>query len=263
MALPEYTIRQSPRAKNIRLKVTPEDGLCVVVPRGFDVGRIPEILKRKKVWIADTLAEAKSRRRFLEPNPATHLPDRLELRAIGEIWKIVYREGGATRGLHLRARNGELLVVGASFDRDAVIAKLNAWLRTKVRSDLFPLASQLAEKNRLPISGLMVKSQRTRWASCSAKKNLSLNTKLLFLPSELVRYAIVHELCHTVHMNHSREFWVLVACHEPRYRSLDEQLRAGWKLVPQWAFSTRPTHGSECPTGRSTRRSKGVIRDDQ
>ena len=228
MALPDYTIRHSPRAKNLRLKVTPAEGLCVVVPRGFDEVRITEILKRKKVWIADALQEAKARRRFLESKSVTHLPDTLHLRAIGERWKIVYRENEAKNGLWLRASDGEIVVSGSAFRRNTVIVKLKEWLRLKVRSDLFPLALQVSKKNGLGIRGLMVKSQRTRWASCSSKKNLSLNIKLLFLPPELVRYVLVHELCHTVHMNHSKEFWRLVACIEPRYRSLDQELREGW-----------------------------------
>ena len=125
---------------------------------------------------------------------------------------------------------------GARFARDAVTARLREWLRLKVRAEIFPLAAQVAEKHGLRIEGLMVKSQRTRWASCSAKKNLSLNIKLLFLSPELVRYVLVHELCHTVHMNHSKEFWRLVACAEPQYRILDQGLREAWKSVPQWLF---------------------------
>jgi hypothetical protein len=67
--------------------------------------------------------------------------------------------------------------------------------------------------------------QKTRWASCSRHRTVSLNMKLLFLPPELVRYVFVHELCHTVHMNHSREFWRFLAVKEPRYKELDKQLR--------------------------------------
>jgi predicted metal-dependent hydrolase len=70
----------------------------------------------------------------------------------------------------------------------------------------------------------------------AVRGNLALNTKLLFLPPELLRYVLVHELCHTVHMNHSKDFWRLVECHEPRYRVLDQQLRAAWKPVPRWLF---------------------------
>lgn len=83
---------------------------------------------------------------------------------------------------------------------------------------------------------LLVKSQPTRWASGSARRNLALNTKLLFVAPELMRYAMMHELCHTVHMNHGRGFWRLLACHEPQYRVLDQGLREAWKVVPPWLF---------------------------
>jgi predicted metal-dependent hydrolase len=98
--------------------------------------------------------------------------------------------------------------------------KLKGGLRVKVRELLFPIAEQLASKHGFALRGLLVKSQRTRWASCSAKKNLSLNTKLLFLPPDLVHHALTHELCHTVYMNHSRAFWRLVASNEPHYKAL-------------------------------------------
>jgi predicted metal-dependent hydrolase len=59
---------------------------------------------------------------------------------------------------------------------------------------------------------------------------------LLFLEPSVVRYLMIHELCHTAHMNHSRRFWDLVARHEPQYRSLDRTLLCGWQRVPWWMF---------------------------
>ena len=236
MSLPNFTVRHSPKAKNLRLKVTPEDGLCVVVPRGFDEARIPGILKRKKEWIADALTEAKERKRFLEPRPAQHLPESILLQALGEQWIVSYREIPSKVGLGIRQEGHELVLSGAAFGRNAVLSKLKKWLRDKVSHDLEPLARNVAKKSGFELGRVLVKSQRTRWASCSFRGNLALNTKLLFLPPELVRYVLVHELSHTVHMNHSQDFWRLVVCHEPRYRVLDQQLRAAWKLVPRWLF---------------------------
>jgi predicted metal-dependent hydrolase len=236
MTLPNFTVRQSPKAKHLRLRVTPEEGLSVVVPRGFDEKKIPGILRRKKDWIAEKLEQAAERRRYLEPRPIVHLPETLPLRALGRDLKIVYRDDESKTGLWLRMEERGVVITAATFDRAAVIVKLNEWLRSAVRDELFPLVRQVAGKRGFDLGGLLVKSQRTRWASCSAKKNLSLNTKLLFLPPNLVRYVITHELCHTVHMNHSPEFWRLVACHEPMYRTLDSALRDAWKLVPAWAL---------------------------
>lgn len=235
-ALPDFSVRHSPKAKNLRLKVTRQEGLLVVVPKGYDEKKIPPLLKQKKVWIADALQRVGETKRFLEPKPAVHLPDAVRLVALGETWAVTYREDETHSGIRLRADNGMLVVSGSDLNRDAVIRKLKDWLRTKVREGLFPLAEKLASKHHLKLGGLLVKSQRTRWASCSAQRNLALNTKLLFLSPDLVRYAVIHELCHTVHMNHGPEFWRLVAAHEPSYKVLDQTLRDAWKSVPQWVF---------------------------
>ncbi len=79
-----------------------------------------------------------------------------------------------------------------------------------------------------------MRSQRTRWASCSAQKNVNLNLKLLFLPEDLVRYVLVHELCHTVHFDHSPEFWGLLSSLIPHCREMQRELRDAWKYVPAW-----------------------------
>lgn len=234
--LPDYQVRRSPKSKNLRLKVTRDEGLCVVVPPGFDEKKIPAILKRKEIWIADAMKRVGEAKRFLEPMPQMHLPDSIRLVALGESWAVTYREDTSHSGLRLRAERGKLIVSGQDLNREDVIRKLKDWLRQRVRDGLFPLAENLAARNGLPLGGLLVKSQRTRWASCSAQRNLSLNTKLLFLSPDLVRYVLIHELCHTVHMNHGDEFWRLVAIHEPSYRVLDQALRAAWKTVPQWVF---------------------------
>lgn len=235
MRVPSYTIKHSAKAKHIRLKVTPQDGLAVVVPSGYDAAQIPALLHRKKEWIAEKLTEAADKRRFFEPEPVLHLPQHLPLRALREDWKVVYRELASKAGVGIQVAERELILTAAAFERSAVINKLKEWLRGKVRECLFPLTNAHALKGGFRINNLMVKSQRTRWASCSSQKNLTLNTKLLFLAPDLVRYVIIHELCHTVHMNHSGEFWRLVACHEPAYKVLDQQLREAWKGIPHWA----------------------------
>lgn len=235
-ALPSYHVRHSPRSKNLRLKVTREAGLCVVVPAGFDERKIPAILKRKREWIADALKRANEAKRYLEPKPRMHCPESVKLRAVGKSWSVRYNHDVRHAGVRLREQGAEIVISGAAMTREDVILKLKDWLRLKVREELFPVAKQLASKRSLHVNQLLVKSQRTRWASCSQKRNLSLNTKLLFLSPELVRYVLIHELCHIVHMNHGREFWQLVASHEPRYKTLDQALRGAWKTIPQWLF---------------------------
>jgi predicted metal-dependent hydrolase len=81
-----------------------------------------------------------------------------------------------------------------------------------------------------------LRRQRTRWGSCSAKGTISLNMCLMFQRPAVVRYLLVHELCHRRQLNHSPRFWSLVESFEPQWRVLDAELLRGWQNVPAWVF---------------------------
>lgn len=74
---------------------------------------------------------------------------------------------------------------------------------------------------------ISVKNQKSRWGSCSRKKNLNLNYRLLFLSEKQRDYIIVHELCHLQEFNHSKKFWALVQKTIPDYVKIRKELR-GW-----------------------------------
>jgi predicted metal-dependent hydrolase len=102
------------------------------------------------------------------------------------------------------------------------------------------LAAELAHvaaKTGFTYRRVQIRRQRTRWGSCSISGTISLNVCLLFLRADIVRYLLVHELCHTRHMNHSARYWALVAIHEPNFRQLDRELLRGWRHVPAWMFA--------------------------
>lgn len=64
---------------------------------------------------------------------------------------------------------------------------------------------------------LRIKEQSSRWGSCSSKSGININWKLIFAPTDVLEYVVVHELCHMTHMNHSADFWNLVESVLPEY----------------------------------------------
>lgn len=75
------------------------------------------------------------------------------------------------------------------------------------------------------INRVAIKNTSTRWGSCSSKRNLNYNYKIIYLRPELADYLIVHELCHLKEMNHSKRFWALVAQKIPDYKKINQELR--------------------------------------
>jgi hypothetical protein len=111
---------------------------------------------------------------------------------------------------------------------------LRKWLAHQAHRELAPWLRQLSISLGLPFHNISVRGQKTCWASCSSGKNISLNFKLLFLPRPLVHYVLVHELCHTIHMNHSKDFWALVEQKQPDYAWRRAAIKKAWRYVPRW-----------------------------
>lgn len=81
-------------------------------------------------------------------------------------------------------------------------------------------------------NSISIRNQKTRWGSCSIKKNLNFNFKIAFLPEGLRDYIIVHELCHLKEFNHSKKFWNLVTRAIPEYKVIERELKLnGFSLL--------------------------------
>jgi predicted metal-dependent hydrolase len=168
------------------------------------------------------------------------LPDSIELPALGETWQVLY-EPMRTHVVGIISETpGVLTVYGAVDHQPACRRALLAWLKQRTREEISPFLSALAGEHGFRFKESIVRCQKTRWGSCSAKGTISLNCKLLFLERNQVRCILLHELCHTVFMNHSEKFHALLHRIEPACRQIDRQMRKARKVVPPWV-----EHGPE------------------
>lgn len=79
---------------------------------------------------------------------------------------------------------------------------------------------------------ITIRNQKTRWGSCSSSGNLNFNCLLMLMPSDIIDYVVVHELCHRKEMNHSKAFWSEIEKVLPDYRERVKWLKDnGWKIM--------------------------------
>lgn len=220
---PAYSIRKSPRARKIRLKISRRHGLEIVIPQRLKSYNAEQLLHQHRRWIE----------RYL---PAHHpskpeLPLQLHLAAIGETWQVAYLP--AQQDPLLTIDHGTLQLHGIT-DPAQACTLLKRWLRIQAYHHLTSLIAAVSQETGLTYQQLTIRLQSCRWGSCSRRNTISLNAKLLFLPAALVRHVIIHELCHTVHLNHSQAFWELVAKFDADCMQHRKALNKAEHYIPHW-----------------------------
>lgn len=227
-----HQVRISSKARNVYLRFSIQHGLQITVPRGYDVRKIPQLIESKRRWIDS----ARSRlEKFKAARPVETLPSQIVFPAISETWQVEYVPEESHLVSIKELEPGRLMLCGKIEKQIVCRRLLQRWVLRKAQVSLIPWLRQVSTDTNLPFAKASVRWQRTRWGSCSRSRNVSLNAKLLFLRPELVRYLFIHELCHTVHMNHSDRYWAFVASKEPNYKVLDKEMRTAMSGVPGWA----------------------------
>ncbi len=204
----------------------------VVVPARTSPRTIERFVERHRNWIERKREEAKRKAVPASPFP----PTVIALAACNESWRVHLSGRGARARVDCSAGGGLLELTGARLDPQTTRNLLQRWLTARAAEFLAPALEACADELGLEFTRVVVRRQRTRWGSCSTRGTISLNCCLLFQRPPVVRYLLIHELVHTLHMNHSHSFWQRVAHHCPDYSSLDRELLDGWRRVPSWVF---------------------------
>jgi predicted metal-dependent hydrolase len=221
-----FSVRVSSRARRLTARVHVGGRVEIVVPEGVSAKAVRDFVHRFTPWIDRKVAAMQCATAPFEP-----VPKYIDFALTGERFEVEWlcNSGNQVREL------GSRLCVRAT-DEFQARRLLCGWLKRAAVQRLAPRLLELAGELNYPVARVSIRCQRTRWGSCSTRGTVSLNCSLLFLRPAVVRYLCVHELAHTKHMNHSARFWNLVEKLEPDYQSLDRELLAGWRTVPEWVF---------------------------
>jgi predicted metal-dependent hydrolase len=209
MAVAEYRIRRSPRARRVRVTVDADGSVTVTLPRRAPEKAAADAVKELAPWIA-------RRRRTLARVAAeiARMPGTVPY--LGTDLALVPQPG--RERVH---RRGDVLLVPNGDPR----AALERFYRRAARAEVAPRLDAATARAGSRYAGLTIRGQRTRWASCSSDGKMSFNWRLLLAPPEILDYVVEHEVCHLEVMDHSPRFWALLESRAPEWRAHAAWLR--------------------------------------
>jgi predicted metal-dependent hydrolase len=215
-----YEFKRGKR-RTIGLRVTGE-GLSVSAPRWTPVGEVEALLHSKSAWVLDKLQSARARAGELaQARPVW--ADGAELAYLGQRVRLVldpshsFSQAGAVLDPPAPQADGGAPVaqLRLGLAHKATEAQIRdaaqAWLMRQAEALFAQRLDHFAPQLGVRYQRLRLSSAGTRWGSASVDGSIRLNWRLIHLSLELIDYVVVHELSHLRHMNHSPQFWDVVA----------------------------------------------------
>jgi predicted metal-dependent hydrolase len=221
-----YSIVKTKR-KTIGITVDRNGKVKVSAPLYVSEKEIREVVQEKTDWIAKKVNEV--RKRNLNTVHKEFVSGE-EFLYLGEKYTLKIAELDLAKPEVLIQADTIVVYIFKGLTRESRKQVVKETLIKWYRQCFTEVVEERIEKYSLYLSvsprKVVVKDQKTRWGSCSEKRNINLNWRLVMAPIEIIDYVVVHELCHLRIMNHSKDFWNLIESTLPNYRE-----SRGWLKV--------------------------------
>jgi len=169
----------------------------------------------------------------LDKNLSNNPPEKIHFPFLEKTYQVEYPN--IAQRAKYKVKDDVVLISADSNDKK--IENVQKCIHDMAKEELTNILNKKSMEFTLPYSRVFIKAPKTRWGSCSSQGNINLNRNLLFLTLKQVEYLITHELCHTVHFNHSSQYWNLVSTFIPDFKGVDRSLKNATLKVPLWALA--------------------------
>lgn len=205
MQLPDNYILIRKEVKHARLRVSEDGRVRIIAPPAFSEDDISAMLKKKARWIDKNLKYFNGMSKIeLQRNQLLLFGNRYNY-----FFDTTYAQKVVIDHEHKTITSKRDLLDPNTQEK---------WYRRLAKKHLNKRTQELSAKLKLPYNKLFIRESRTKWGNCSKDKNISLNWKLIKAPEQVIDYLIIHELLHTVVMNHTHKFWTLMKSYYPDYK---------------------------------------------
>lgn len=204
----DFQLKISSRARGISIRLNHKGEILVTAPRFTPKFLIKKVVAENQTWI-ETQRQHRQKNSFENEDQILLFGKNYQKKIISNP-KIPW-------GISIQKNNFLLNFIEANPSKTKQNTAIKRFLKTTAAKYLLPRATQLAKKMDLSFNKVTLREQSSRWGSCSSKKNLNFNWRLVHFKPEIIDYVIIHELAHLEHLNHSAKFWQLVKQHDPAY----------------------------------------------
>ena len=218
-------ITRTKRKKTISILI--KDGnVEVKAPFNLKKNEIDAFILRKEKWIKNKILLQKKikqlpKKKFIDGEVFKFLGKDLILKInINDVIRTYIKNDYICLDLKNNSKN----------NRDKIKKELELFYRSFSEKILKEKTLIESKKMNLKVEKIKVRSYKNRWGSCSSNGDISYNWKLIMAPEKIINYVIIHELCHLIHFNHSRDYWKEVSKKLPNYRESKEWLKSNQYL---------------------------------
>ena len=215
-------VKVVPRSRSVSVRVLPNGSIVVTAPRFTPRFVINQFISKHENWIREKQGIVVKKLNAL-------VAERERLFFRGREYD--FRLNISSEKESVKVTDANLTVTSVREDHAEVRRILEKWYRlqaTKHFKERVPLLADLVDSNVKTVS---IRSQRTRWGSCSSRNTISLNWRLIMAPDWVSDYVVYHELAHLTHMNHSKQFWLLVERYVPNHKDAQKWLKDHHSLL--------------------------------
>lgn len=213
----EFDIQFSDR-KNLEINVLPDKSVIVKAPNDKLIDDILARVKKRSGWIVkqqhffDNANDTSPEKEYVSGESIYYLGKqyRLKVIALDDLRTnepIPTRETVKLIGQYLRVYSGH------KDNPEHVRKQVKKWFRTHAAAkfrERFEICSKIARRYQITNVDFELREMKNRWGSHTSTNKILLNPGLIEYPSYCIDYVIIHELCHTKHLNHSRDFYNLL-----------------------------------------------------
>jgi len=201
-------------------------------------------LEQQRAWIERTAKRMSQQRMAFEASKQSGMPKQLEFPPCGDVWQVEYKPAQTPGKVHVHAdglrrvvdaqKVQAVCISGDVADEELCCRALVRFVALQAKEVLVPFAWGVCREIGAVPASIAVNNRKSAWGICKSNGDIRIDRRVMFLPRELARQVVLHELAHLKHMNHSSAFYDELYSYPGSTPALEKSVKQANQYIPAW-----------------------------